>query len=184
MEKLSKDQEEAVLRVFQASLTPLKFKEHLREKGLIEECFKSGWYNNRFGLAYFDDKKKGLYGFHNGEWGLKCMIYFCNKGLIKPIHLVIEAALIKEAKKRGFKEGVSYISIDCGIKATYTSVHSYSLQEDGDLIMYGEHFNNDNKSEYFNSEFNGGSIFSDGKWAEITEQKKTINVDGVIYKEV
>ena len=173
MEKLSKDQEEAVLRVFQASLTPLKFKEHLREKGLIEECFKSGWYNNRFGLAYFDEKKKGLYGFHNGEWGLKCMIYFCNKGLIKPIHLVVESALIKEAKKRGFKDGV----------------------EVKECLLYPDYKQDDNKiigiftfdcigNELHLRDEQGLSIFNNGKWAEITEQKKTINVDGVIYKEV
>ncbi len=63
----------------------------------------------------------------------------------------IEAALIKEAKNRGFKEGIKYISINNSI-----------VNADYGCFIYSGSTN----SLYFM----GGMIFKNGQWAEIIEQ--------------
>ena len=64
----------------------------------------------------------------------------------------VETALIQEAKKRGFKEGVRFRSAHAN--ATY-SILGYSLEFDGSL----------------HCQRNAGCIFNtdNGKWAEIIE---------------
>src|SRR5690606_13385615 len=64
-----------------------------------------------------------------------------------------EAALINEAKKRGFVEGVKYLS----------PLNKYRRAFDGEM-----YFNHNNLYE------KGKSIFNNGKWAEILAQEKTV----------
>jgi hypothetical protein len=61
----------------------------------------------------------------------------------------VEEALIKEAKKRGFKKGVSFLSISDGVKKQGSNFGYYG---NNNQICLG-----------------GGTIFKDGEWAEVLQ---------------
>ena len=98
----------------------------------------------------------------------------------------VEEALIKEAKKRGFKEGAWFNCIDSKIKRKFAP---YSKLDAHVELTYKPnntlcHYNG------LTTEYGGCSnpdIFRDGKWAEIIEDKLEINgkevtIEGDIIK--
>jgi len=103
------------------------------------------------------------YGFVDGEWYSQNDINF-NTDQVQATDKEVEEALIKEAKKRGFKEGV-VINTANGIFNNSTIDHYDSITFD--LFIY-------KKTELF---FGSKSIFLDGKWAEIIKPK-TVNLNG------
>ena len=84
----------------------------------------------------------------------------------------VEQALIKEAKRRGFKEGVRF---DCE-------------NSDAKNCLFSDFYNGDKLKWQFSPENNTLSkecnqfFFKEGKWAEIIENKLTINGDVVNIK--
>ena len=145
---------------------------------LKEPEFKSGWYKNTVSksiLTYFNFEDDTFYGLNSSGWHtsddsniqIELATEFFSEGFDRPAtNSEVEAALIAEAKKRGFKKGVLINQVpaygSCG----------------------GEHIAKDNKflftyhSDYTNLSYGGIGIFNteDGKWAEIiTEPKVTIN---------
>lgn len=139
----------------------------LKSKGLLKEEFEHGWYGykdyKRYCL-YFDKCKRLLYGINaNGDWIDHGPVSweFSSSSLVKLLDKEVEEALIKEAKKRGFKEGVEYKS---------TGFDKYNFL--GELSFCDVH--KDNKRYRFNlydSKFRG-CIYSEGKWAEIVGEKE------------
>ena len=142
--------------------------EFLKEKGLIKEEFEVGkWYkskkhpiiacyvdeHNNYGVS-FDVWKDAMTLKHFEAWTLAT-------------DKVVETALIKEAKKRGFKEGVKFFSA-----------------MDGDInTVTNEFYSFDVWVKYTTLQLDTGWIFKGGKWATIIEEPKEIVVDGITYVE-
>jgi len=185
MEKLTKKQLEVIKGCLEDSIVNIDFIDRLKEQGLIDRSFKDGWYYNETGLVYFSTDKEGLYGFVNGVWSDS--YFFDNRDLYAALDEEVEEVLTVEAKKRGFKVGVSYIGVSCKVKSTYTTVKKYKLVSGRSFAMFGKHFNSDNRTENFSEDSCGGLIFCDGEWAEVDAAKKEkqyITFDGKTYREV
>ena len=184
MKKLDEEQLESVMDYFTHPYGKKGMTEHLKEKGLIKEEFEVGkWYKaiNSQALCFIVSfPNRGIkdecevYGFDiSGDWigGENCYGSITNE-FRKATDKEVEDALIKEAKKREFKEGVKYISLTTG---------------DNVLINFKEH--DDFAKDFYGSIYNNqlcachGTIFMGGKWAEIIEEKKEIVVNGVTYIE-
>jgi hypothetical protein len=149
-------------------------KPFLKEKGLIEEEFKVGkWYkgSRNYGwLVYFEEITKGQQvigygictddGIYEGRFEGDVNSY----GWVKATDKEVEEALIKEAKKRGFKEGVKFISVMSGFKCLCEGVLNYHSDYLGekDVLFYDHNI-----------------IFHKGKWAEIVEEKKELTVSEI-----
>lgn len=137
------------------------------------------WYKNEsqlFCLTKLHGGQTYGYGFQNEEWKVfeDTSIggwTFDNERTNKPAtNEEVEAALIKEAKKRGFKSG-----------ALIKSKYDVWLKEGGvrfeyknkTLIMHSERSSTPNDG-YVSK--NGGhlTIFSNGKWAEIIQEPKVV----------
>jgi len=136
--------------------------EFLKEKGLIKEEFEVGkWYkhtaNNHEGLVFCVNKNKyvGGYGFNSSGFWEDC-ISFSKDWLTPATDKEFETALIKEAKKRGFKEGVKFLSA-----------------RDGDIrTATNEFYSFDNWNKYTTLQLDTAWIFKGGKWATIIEEPK------------
>lgn len=70
----------------------------------------------------------------------------------------VKEALIKEAKRRGFKEGVRFKSAWNGEEFVFSEKRGYTQLDDTNLCNMGN-----------------GSVFYDGRWAEIIEDKLELN---------
>jgi hypothetical protein len=140
-----------------------KFNDFLKEKGLIEQF--EGWTkgNSKY-LAYHKDGMRYGFDFQGNWFGLEPIKFVTALEDENPATpKEVETALIKEAKKRGFKEGVRFQSFGGRGK------HDMCFTMDGRDIIY------DNNSLIIHSENWGwrtAAIFKDGKWAEIVEDKK------------
>lgn len=84
-------------------------------------------------------------------------------------HKEVEEALIAEAKKRGYKNGVKIKGLGNGEICALLDWNFELIQdEDNTILWFGD------MSVYFS----GFDIFKDGKWAEIlTEEKTVITLD-------
>ena len=97
------------------------------------------------------------YGFDDSDWQgdtRNCLEHYGNScGYELATDQEVETALIKEAKKRGFKEGVTIKCLNNNFHNTYKLKSTFNdlYIEDGDL--------------WFGTE----EIFINGKWAEIIE---------------
>jgi hypothetical protein len=132
-----------------------EWKEKIEQE--FPKLFKSikkanGWYK--------DEENEWCMFFENGiiKYGLDvnsdwrdnlCTKYTLRVDDYKATYKEVEEALIKEAKKRGFKEGVSFLSISDGVKKQGSYFGYYSTNNQ---ICLG-----------------GGTIFKDGQWATIVE---------------
>jgi len=127
---------------------------------------KNGWYNNGVGyLLYYDFDSDNCYGFYDEVWieGTEATSMFTKSMDKTATHEEVEKAFIKEAEKRGYKEGAKTSClrsctqgiIDDNIK------HSIFVQEFNTLEIS------------FSGRVNG-IIFKEGKWAEIIEEPKVI----------
>ena len=120
-----------------------------------------GWYfsgNSKGFLHYFNGTKKA-YGFSWIEkWSDNLTVSSIKKGCVAATDKEVEQALIKEAKKRGFKLGVNFKFIKGGVNYSglrkIAKVGSTFKYENGILqtLGYGE-----------------WTIFNNGKWATIVE---------------
>jgi hypothetical protein len=108
------------------------------------------WYKSDNCLFNYQ-KQSSVYGFFRGKWiqqNWSWSNYY--KDVILATHKEVEEALIKEAKKRGFKEGL---------------VTKY-----GEITNRYEHnFNSRDKSFHFHNIM----VFENGKWAEIIKETIT-----------
>ncbi len=116
-----------------------------------------GWLNSHPTRIFYVNKitkpNHGEYAYVNSDiWNDSDSTNDCTKNFIPATDKEVETALIKEAKKRGFKKGCRW---DTGCTAF-----------------------DDEKFRFFNNKLllQGGTIFKDGKWAEIIKDKvPTIN---------
>jgi hypothetical protein len=168
MRKLDKEQLEVVL-----SYTCFNkgFKKHLKEKGLIQE-FKNGWYDVSDEqvdcIVYYngEEQSNNRYGFLGGEWNDGNWLY-SRESLIRDgarlmVGNEVSEVLVKEAKKRGFKEGAmiddSNLDISNGVNYCESAISG--------RFHFSTHKN------YMECNSGNGHIFHNGKWAEIVEEKK------------
>ena len=103
-------------------------------------------------LMVFNNGKEA-YGFFNEKYGTN---WAFGIGSFKPLATdkEVEQALVKEAKKRGFKDGVNY--------------KTASKMVVKKLVFNKLQFNQDSNGGFLTDGF-GGSIFEYGKWATIIE---------------
>ena len=126
------------------------------------------WYKTpKYGSALFcvtniDNEDVEAYGFNMyNSWTKKCF-GFAENSLIYNILATdqeVETALIKEAKKRGFKEGIEFNSPN--------AEHHYAFNQkiiNCDFLTWDKDLTVRKTSKNVN-----GIIFSEGKWAEIIE---------------
>jgi len=181
MKKLDKEQLEAVKSFFNISSDLMV--EHLKEKGLIEEFEVGKLYRSESGsIAIYQTEDSG-YGFNSRDKYESCFHFNVN-------HLWVlaneedkkrfETALITEAKKIGFKEGVKITNvINNNTALVLEDGLSYYLSDNRLIIKWD---NNGGLSTW--------TIFNNGKWATIIEeerefliqvQKGTIIIEGKEY---
>jgi len=136
----------------------------LKEKGLIKDNLEVGkwyWLDNDKCFLYFYTSKSVTYGFNiAGRWS--DTLSECDKisgNEIEATKEEVEEALIKEAKKRGFKEGVVVYSLLRVRKIKVDRFHSFGMSGNS-LVRYGG-IDGDGMT----------IIFKDGKWAEIVEEE-------------
>jgi len=127
------------------------YKEFLKEKGLIEpELVIGKWYNYGKDLLVWNGGDL-TYGFNQGVDYLNGA-YFTVDDATPATDKEVSDALIKEAKKRGFKEG-----------AKFSCLSKLSKFKVGDVIEYWFEANMLWLGSYL--------IFDNGKWAEIIEDE-------------
>ena len=174
MKVLDKEQLEAVKSSWYGTINIDLFEEKLKEKGLIKEELEVGkWYkhssNNIFYCTAINKIGKPLgYGIDGvGRWikeDMGCINGWGGNGELAT-NKEVETALIKEAKRRGFKEGVKIKGRD------YTTTGDFFFSG-GNLFIGMQQFSNI-------------CILEDGVWATIIkeEPKKEIVLNGVTYIE-
>lgn len=145
---------------------PKRVAKFLTEKGLIKDKLEIGkWYKSFIGgstalVCYQKTKefKRDVgYGInYAGNWSCDIVMNEC----IEATKEEVEEALIKEAKKRGFKEGVTI---------TELNLKSHEVINEGGFHFYGSNI-------MHKGSHSGWCIFKDGKWAEILSSKKKMSV--------
>lgn len=143
----------------------------LKENGLIKEEFEVGkWYlfsgEKRFLICIIEN---GRYGFDtNGIWFYNSNLHNTNRDEYKEAtHEEVEEALIKEARKRGFKAGVN-INQDV---FNHDLIYGKNRLKEGCMNWTSKRLN-----------FAGLWIFFNGKWAEIIEGKEEVTMEEVEKK--
>jgi hypothetical protein len=128
--------------------------------------FKAGWYKNTVIdlediLIYWDEEKKSLYGFDtSGNWFDDEQYGFHEDYDIPATDKEVQEALIEEAKRRGFKEGVTCRFNGETFKLELKDFYIEGITLDGTAGF---------RDAY------GNVVFKDGKWAEIIKTKVIIN---------
>ena len=140
-------------------------------KEIIPEAFKTElevgkWYKMK-GVIHFLCNFNGnignngnSYGFNlNGEWMDNSMCFHNSDTYVEATPEEVESALINEAKKRGYKEGVRIKGLESGYSRIIPDGKFEFLSHN--LLRFG-------------SINEGYDIFKYGKWAEILPQEKTV----------
>ncbi len=159
MKKLDKEQLEAVKSFFGISSDMMVT--HLKEKGLIKEEFEiDKWYRRGDDFIYYTCEFMN-YGIIDGQWRNDLYFSTAQEQLYIPAtDKEVEEALIKEAKKRGFKDG------DWTVK-------------DIDYEYY-----NSEDSYYPNSlQLGVVVLFQEGEWLEIIKEKIETPLEVIINGE-
>jgi len=131
------------------------------------------WYSHLYGLVFCSNPTEmANYGFWDGEW---CDDLIMDGGGVytnswtPATEKQVEEALIKEAKKRGFKRGAKFKGINrYGVSSDviWTETEDFELFTDQEgTILCG-----------------GGNCFANGKWAEIIEETKELTVEQISEK--
>lgn len=159
MEKLSKEQEEAVIEVFDNSWTSLEFKSHLKEKGLIESDAVIGkWYKFGAALIFFNGKVGNgcTHGFKsNGDWCTVMGFHKKNSNVLAT-SLEVEIAFIRKFERNN------------------NSFEHYQWYNDGHQCLYG-----------WNEGETSTELYRQGKWTAVAKKEKQyITVDGKTYREI
>jgi hypothetical protein len=161
MKTLEKEQLEAVLNQWNINHSYNTFRDALKEKGLIKEEFEVGkWYNFKTDTCKclcfateVEGRRVWFYGLdENGNWVNKDW-YSADWDWSLATDKEVETALIKEAKKRGFKEGVKFEGMDSKKSRTLKN-SNFNYYAVGYLSI------------------NSWKIFDKGKWATIIEEPK------------
>lgn len=128
-------------------------------------------YKDRYGRIFYCTEVRGEYldgygiGLH-GNWCDEKLFYHTSNvesnGLKEASLDEWKEALIKEAKRRGFKEGVEFKGVVCGGIGLSESLSSYE-------------YNSEEFGLYCNNNKGDATIYIGGKWAEIIENKLEIN---------
>lgn len=179
MKELTEEQLEAVKECFKSQWNIQGFESKLKEKGLIKEELEVGkWYKysdsegHLFCITKVETDGVEVYGFNSwGNWIDEGM--YSSKNLIPATDQEVNDALIKEAKNRGFKEGVI---VDKSNLNHFVNNNPHVLhREYSDLFEYRAAGKN-----YRDVLFCCGTcIFEDGKWAEIIEEKKERTIEQI-----
>lgn len=134
----------------------------VEEKG--EPMIDGTWYKNNLGLFVYKSNEM-TYGFYGNIWRDDIVICYSRLGdnTVKATPKEVESALIKEAERRGFKEGV-LVNIE-------KLVPSYNP----DMVLKGNiDFSEFKEAGYI--WFGKQLIFDNGKWAEIIpNEEETID---------
>ena len=128
------------------------------------------WYINKFKeLGFALDESYG-YGFESNMSGWRDKANYGFKFKVDcydwrlATHSEVEAALIAEAKKRGFKEGVRFNSARNGSEQRYESIK----------WEYGHNYNDC----LCMSSCGNGTVYYNGQWATIIPQEEKIEIGG------
>ncbi len=159
------DKEEIVQRLEEIKTEKKQLKKQLKELPSLEV---GKWYKTddktEFLINILDlgDLRYGkAYGFGNsGTWYDESRFGFRN--LTPATDKEVETALIKEAKKRGFKEGVKYKTNGGTINKLKSNNFIYEYVSGVGMTIGTEDI----------------WFFCNGKWAEIIEEPKTITLNG------
>lgn len=146
-----------------------EWKEKIEEK--YPELFKpenevGKWYKNCYGALIFVTtigKLGQIYGYgisDQKEWAEDDDISWEKRGLTPATDKEVEAALMAEAKRRGFKDGVKINCIDTN--------RPIGLR--GSSFQYSPYSNTLHLNIY-------GCVFHIGKWASIIEEEKPSKID-------
>lgn len=149
-------------------------KELKEKKEKQEPKFEVGkWYRSKEQkeIIFFAERIEGQkvwgYGFNEGIWKTDTFFAGFHNPCLEASKEEVEQALIAEAKKRGFKEGVSIKAWTKGSYKIFGSQFRYNAEEN--RVEPGIY-------ECANSLYLGDcQVFKDGKWAEIIEDKLEIN---------
>ena len=158
MKELNDKQLDAVTFAYKNSIHDMGFYKSMKSLGLIKEEFEVGkWYKGSSDIIGFYESRYGNYGIgYKGEWSNDVTIddfIFWTPATDKEV----ETALIKEAKKRGFKEGVKFeVTRDGRINTLDSNNFVYE-----NVIGVGMCLATSN---YW--------FFNKGKWATIIEEPK------------
>lgn len=140
--------------------------DHLKEKGLVEK-FEEGWYideRNR-NLTYLkQESSHKTFGIvSNFGWvdNVSCRLLPTDR---KATDKEVEEALIKEAKKKGFKEGQKLLLNDS----------QWNIKN-----LFYEYYNNQDPYHPTSLQVGNAVLFENGKWAEILSETKKMTVEQV-----
>lgn len=152
-------------------------------KRKLEEQFPSVFVKDELGVGVWNYSKTkygnfenlfksddgiNWYGFVNGDWFEKTDISdFTTLNLRQSTPEEVETALINEAKKRGFKEGVKFKSV------------SPNIDGETDILINGDIYYSVIGNYVYSS---CGYIFQNGKWATIIEQPTEMTVAEIEQK--
>ena len=154
---------EIVQRLEELKTEKKQLKKQLKELPSLEV---GKWYTNYHPHLFYcesiiEDMARG-YGFERGEWQQNKSWNIHNGSQIPATDKEVEEALIKEAKKRGFKEGVKIYRL--GSRFLSDKCRGGFYLKDNNIYVVGR--------------YDEPCIFRDGKWAEIIEQPKTVTLNG------
>lgn len=143
-----------------------------------------GSYNDNRNIIFYareidEDEDIIGYGFVENGWSYNAIFSNLDSETMKTIKPAtneeVEAALIKEAKRRGFLKGVKSKCLeDLQIETIKEEKYEYTEHTDGDKCLWVQ------ASDYGNG-FNL-CVFNNGKWAEIIQEPKVV-VNGYEMKQ-
>lgn len=158
-------------------ISKTKLERFKKDKGLLPTLEVGKWYKARNGTIFFlkefsnTDKSFTVYGFdYEGEW-MDSLMGFIGIDIdsVEATNQEVETALIAEAKKRGFKEGVK---VKCAYKGSVVTLKydtpSFYIYSNGDTHLH-------QSATFGKSCF----YFCNGKWATIIEDKKEMTFDQI-----
>lgn len=146
----------------------------LREKGLLKEEFKAGWYKWGVCKLFLTKKISSVvylgYGFGidrkwiegNGVWWLD------GKPTTPMTTEEVSEMLKEEAKKRGFKYGVTFYDFDNSRNETIINDELKHGDTSNRNVLYAI-------TDRLKDGHSLGVLFLNGKWADIVEEKKLSN---------
>lgn len=161
IEKLAKEAKSSIVTIETRSFT----EKYLTPEPVIEV---GKWYKHKDGsypnwLVFNGGEDSLTYGFTaTGDWGTDFKVWYIKEWGVEATREEVEQRLIEEAKRRGFVNGAKTTGID----------------DDSQEIIKGTFFINklkDGLNAHLKSNgILGVTIFKDGKWAEIIDEKAEI----------
>ena len=175
--KLSKKQQKFIKDAYSRACS--EWKQEIKDNfpKLIEEPkLKVGrWYKKGYRLAYITELKKSdffAYGFGNkNEWYDNDDLWaLSHNGWELATDKEVEEALIKEAKRRGYKDG-NYKCLLFPKSTEKLQDFYYAYNENSNILAV---FEKDNHIVNI--------VFDNGKWAEIIEETKELTIEEIQEK--